>query len=218
VERRPAAAKRKRIRHLSFLLFLLLFPLIAAAMLPLMEAERAILVGFDAAAAWFIAATWIRLSRADLAQLRQRAAGNDANRSLLLLVAFLTCAVVVTVIGLEVGRLGEGDATGLVLVIATLTLAWLFANMIYAVHYAHLYYDPGDRGGDHGGLLFPGGREPRFADFCYFAFVLGMTFQVSDVQIESASIRKVATVHGLVAFLFNVAVVALTVNVVGNAV
>jgi uncharacterized membrane protein len=104
------------------------------------------------------------------------------------------------------------------LVVATLTIAWLFGNMVCALHYAHMFYDPAPGGGDHAGLVFPGTERPDFQDFCYFASVLGMTFQVSDVQIVSSRIRRAATVHALVAFFFNIGVVALAVNVVAAAI
>lgn len=89
---------------------------------------------------------------------------------------------------------------------------------MYAVHYAHMFYDRDAGGGDHKGLNFPGTEQPVFQDFCYFAFVLGMTFQVSDVEIASHRLRRTATLHALVAFSFNIGVVALTVNVVASAI
>ncbi len=97
----------------------------------------------------------------------------------------------------------------------SLLLAWLFLNTIFAVHYAHEFY--GDSGGKHSGLDFPGTKEPDYWDFIYFAFVIGMTFQVSDVQISERKIRRVALVHALIAFFFNVIVIALSVNIVAGS-
>ncbi len=97
---------------------------------------------------------------------------------------------------------------------ATLLLSWLLTHIIFALRYAHEYYarTPGVAKVD-GGLEFPGDESPDYWDFAYFAIVIGMTFQVSDVQITSRKLRRLATVHGLLAFLFNTVIVALTVNI-----
>ena len=100
------------------------------------------------------------------------------------------------------------------LVTATLLLSWFMTHTVFALRYAHEYYarTPGVSPVD-GGLEFPGGSSPDYWDFVYFSFVLGMTFQVSDVQVTSRKLRRLATVHGLLAFLFNTVIVALTVNI-----
>ena len=104
------------------------------------------------------------------------------------------------------------------LVAATLLLSWLVTHMVFALRYAHEYYakdgTPGP--GIDGGLEFPGGQPPDYWDFCYFSLVLGMTFQVSDVQITSRKLRRLALAHGLVGFLFNTVIVALTVNIAAS--
>ncbi len=89
-------------------------------------------------------------------------------------------------------------------------------NTIFALHYAHEFY--GDWGGKGSGLDFPGTREPDYWDFFYFAFVIGMTFQVSDVQITSRRIRRLALFHALIAFAFNTAIVALSINIISGLV
>ncbi len=99
----------------------------------------------------------------------------------------------------------------------TLLLSWLVTHVVFALRYAHEYYErnPGARDVD-GGLEFPGGLRPDYWDFLYFAMVLGMTFQVSDVQITSRKLRRLATAHGLIGFLFNTVIVALTVNIAAS--
>ena len=90
---------------------------------------------------------------------------------------------------------------------------------MFALHYAHSYYadaDPRDSRRHGGGLAFPGERNPEYWDFLYFSFVIGMTFQVSDVQIQDHSLRSIALVHGVVAFFFNVVIMALTINIVAG--
>jgi len=99
----------------------------------------------------------------------------------------------------------------------TLFLSWLVTQVVFALRYAHEYYErqPGASRVD-GGLDFPGGLPPDYWDFLYFAMVLGMTFQVSDVQITSRKMRRLATVHGLIGFLFNTVIIALTVNIAAS--
>jgi uncharacterized membrane protein len=94
------------------------------------------------------------------------------------------------------------------LLVGTLLLSWLMTHTAFALRYAHEYYS--ERGG---GLEFPGEKKPDYWDFFYFSLVLGMTFQVSDVQITSRKLRRLATVHGLLAFLFNTVILALSVNI-----
>jgi uncharacterized membrane protein len=100
------------------------------------------------------------------------------------------------------------------LVAVTLLLSWLVTHVTFAFRYAHEFYAR-DEGGPEvdGGLEFPSEKEPDYLDFLYFALVLGMTFQVSDVQITSRKLRRVATLHGLLGFLFNTVIVAFTVNI-----
>jgi uncharacterized membrane protein len=110
------------------------------------------------------------------------------------------------------------------LVAITLLLSWLMTHTIFALRYAHEYYDavppdtarakPSPTGGSFaGGLDFPGDQPPDYWDFFYFALVLGMTFQVSDVQITARHLRRLATVHGFLSFLFNTVILALSVNI-----
>ena len=100
------------------------------------------------------------------------------------------------------------------LVAATLVVSWLVTQVIFALRYAHEYYTTtGFRPEVDGGLEFPGQEPPDYWDFLYFSIVLGMTFQVSDVQITSRKLRRLATVHGFIGFLFNTVIIALTVNI-----
>ena len=98
------------------------------------------------------------------------------------------------------------------LVVFTLIVSWAVMQVTFAYRYAHAFYDLDAAGKIKGGLDFPGEDEPDYWDFLYFAVVLGMTFQVSDVQITSRGLRRFATGHGFLGFLFNTVVVALTVN------
>ena len=104
-----------------------------------------------------------------------------------------------------------------ILVAVSLILAWTFANTVYAMHYAHLYYDTDEAGRDCGGIIFPGTDEPAMWDFVYFAFTIGVALQTADAAIQSRRIRRVVTGHAIVSFFFNVGVLALVVNVVASS-
>ena len=99
------------------------------------------------------------------------------------------------------------------LVAATLLLSWLLAHMVFTFRYAHEWYDLDAGRNTKGGLDFPSDDLPDYFDFLYFSIVIGMTFQVSDVQIRSRRLRRLALLHGLLSFLFNTVIVALTVNI-----
>lgn len=99
------------------------------------------------------------------------------------------------------------------LVALTLFVSWLMTHTVFAYRYAHEYYECDDKGKIVGGLAFPEDQVPDYWDFVYFSIVLGMTFQVSDVQITSRKLRRLATVHGLLGFLFNTVILALSVNI-----
>ncbi len=98
-------------------------------------------------------------------------------------------------------------------VAATLTLSWLLAHVVFTFRYAHEWYDLDALGQTKGGLQFPSDDQPDYLDFLYFSVVIGMTFQVSDVQITARRLRRLALLHGMVSFLFNTVIVALTVNI-----
>jgi uncharacterized membrane protein len=150
-------------------------------------------------------------------RMRQAARRNDANRPLLLILSAAIALVLLTAIAIELAQRGTPEPQVVVLVVATLLLAWAFANTIYALHYAHLFYTADGAGKDSGGVDMPGTDEPDYWDFVYFAFTLGMTFQTSDVSITSRTMRRTVTGHCLVAFVFNLGVVAFSVNVLGGS-
>ena len=102
--------------------------------------------------------------------------------------------------------------------VLTIILSWLLIHTVFALYYAHEFHNEGHSGarGLGGGLEFPDDRTPDYLDFLYFSFTIGMTFQVSDVQIESHRLRRTALAHGVLAFFFNVVILALTINIVAG--
>lgn len=178
-----------------------------------LEWGRAMMAGFDAAAFLFLVSLWPLLDD-ESGDMRRRAKDNDANRVGLLALTGLVMVVILVAVANEL--MGKPPPVVVGLVIATLALAWLFSNTVYALHYAHLFYSGDDRGKDKGGLDFPECDEPDYWDFVYFSFTLGMTFQTSDVEMTRRGMRRVATGHCLAAFVFNLGVLAFTINVLGS--
>ena len=204
-----------RIVHPRFLLFILLVLIAVPSASLYMKPEEAVVFGFNLASLAFILASlplWLE-DRPE--EARRRGARDDGGRVVLLVISAAVLAAVVAALARMIQTKEAVTMPDLLQVVATLLLAWLFVNLIYAHHYGHLYYDQIDKG-DAGGLVFPGTAEPVFADFCYFAFCIGMTSAVSDVNIESLRMRRVTMVHALLAFVFNLGIMALVINVLSG--
>lgn len=178
-----------------------------------------ILVGWNAGIALYLVLTYPMVVHTDVAGIRKRAAEEDEGAFTILLLTIVATVASLVAIVFELGTAKQ--ATGpqafghVALAMTTIFLSWSFVHMIFSLHYAHEYY--GERGdGKIGGLEFPGGGHPDYWDFLYFALVIGMTSQVSDVCVSSRYIRRVVAVHGVLSFFFNLTVLALTVNMVSS--
>lgn len=179
-------------------------------------AEAAALA-FDLAAMVFLLSLIPLLKESGSAVIRRHADANDANRPLVLIVTALVMIVVMAAIAGELPGARTGDLAAVAKLVTTLLLIWLFTNFVYALHYAHDFYTAKPSGkGDCGGIDFPGTPEPAYSDFVYFALTLGMTFQTSDTDITSRRMRNVALFHSFTAFLFNIGVIAFTINALGG--
>jgi uncharacterized membrane protein len=111
---------------------------------------------------------------------------------------------------------GHTRVSPIALSIATVALSWVFTHLVFALHYAHEFYGPDPSPNDQDtreGLKFPGTEHPRYGDFLYFSFVIGCACATADVNITSRRVRWLAMVHGIVAFVFNTAIVALSINI-----
>jgi uncharacterized membrane protein len=174
----------------------------------------AVMAAFDAAAIVFILSCIPLLGTREAHVIKEHASQNIANRVGLLVVTGIVMAVLFVAITAEaVGRNPQPFTK--VLIIVTLALAWVFSNMVYALHYAHLaYLHP--RAGCIG-LEFPRTTHPIYWDFIYFSFTCGMAFATSDVTITETHMRKTVVIHCLAAFAFNIGVLAFTINVLGSS-
>lgn len=175
-------------------------------------------VAWDAGVTAFLLLTFVRLSRArSVAAIRARAAELDQAGGAVLPLSLLAAGASVFVIVYLAASGGGPTAGAAVLTVATIALSWLFVQMIFALHYAHEFYARSDKGrGDREGLMFPGESEADYWDFLHFAVVIGVANQTADVQISSQRLRRIATVHSVIAWLFNTVILALAVNLAVN--
>jgi uncharacterized membrane protein len=175
-----------------------------------------LLVGWDIFVALYLLLVFTMVLRSGITHIRRNAVLQDDGRFLILLVTALGAFASIAAIVFELGA-SNRSASGLILATVTIALSWAAVHTAFSLHYAHEYY----RGGKPGGLQFPNGDQHEDADywdFVYFSFVIGMTAQVSDVGITDKIIRRTATVHGIISFVFNTALVALMVNIAASAI
>lgn len=211
-----------RIAPPRFLAWLAMIALaVAAAMLLPGDGARILLIGFDLATLIFLASLAPLLRDHGPEHIAAHAAANDANRTLLLVIMALLAGIIMLVIAreLEIGRANprSPDPATIALVLGTLLITWLAGNVVMAMHYAHLFYSAGaKRGAYAGGLDFPGDDAPDYHDFLNFALVIGMTFQTADIAMTSRAMRRISTWHSLGAFLFNIGVLAFSINLIAG--
>jgi uncharacterized membrane protein len=177
-----------------------------------------LLVAWDAGAALYLVLVGLLMARSGAEHIRGHAAREDEGRVGILVLTVLAALASLGAIVAELGSESEAERTAIDLTLATTTivLSWILIHVIFALHYAHGYY--GEHGAKHSGLNFPGDETPDYWDFVYFSLVIGMTSQVSDVAVASKAIRRTVIAHGVVSFFFNVALLALMVNIAASAI
>lgn len=170
----------------------------------------------------FLLLSWSVMLRATPETMRSNAKRQDEGRLVILsLVTTAACASVFAIGFMLKDAKGEAGNLLLPVLLAAITIlgSWLLVHTIFALHYAHGYYQDGNQSlaeSKAEGLDFPGDIEPDYWDFLYFSFVIGMTSQVSDVAIESRSMRRLALIHGVLSFFFNTAIVAMSINIIAG--
>ena len=176
---------------------------------------------YDAAAALILIYDWVFVLRNVASHTIRRAAQADPGRNIVLIVvlisiiAGLASAIVILGKGPSVPASDHGIA--LAFGILAVCLGWFLIHTSFLFRYAHLYYYDSDQDGTaQRGLTFPGTTEPDDYDFAYFSFVIGMTFQVSDVQITDRGVRSIALYHAILSFGYNTAILALGVNLASS--
>jgi uncharacterized membrane protein len=175
-----------------------------------------VIVAWDSGVVSFLLLTLHLFLTRDPKQMPALAEAQQDGQWTIFWVTFLVS--VVSFFAVTTGLADLKDLTGaqrtlrVVFVAATLILSWLLTHVVFAVRYAYEWYES-DGTSLRKGLEFPRDDQPDYMDFLYFSLVLGMTFQVSDVQITARRLRRLATLHGLVSFLYNTVIIALTVNI-----
>lgn len=204
-------------RFLAFLLLLVLGTVGWGVLFPAHVWQDRLAMGFDLAASLMLLSLVPLLGDHGAVAMRRRSAGNDANRALVLVLTTVVTLVVLAAVTVELKGARAGNPLAIARLVITLALIWLFGNSTYMLHYAHAFYAPDGKSGDAGGITFPGTPHPSYSDFAYFAFTLGMTFQTSDVEITAPALRRAALLHCIAAFVFNIGVIAFSINALGGA-
>jgi uncharacterized membrane protein len=164
------------------------------------------------------------MMQADRLSIRRRAQLTDDGKYAFLGLSILAAIASFAAIVFELS--GVKDLTGsdkvahIALVVTTIVSSWFFVHLTFTLHYAHEYFadelrtpDPSDV---RGGLIFPGTKDPRYIDFLYFSYIIGVASQTADVATSSPTMRTLALVHGIVSFFFNTTILALTINIAAS--
>ena len=174
-----------------------------------------LLIGWDSFIALYLVLVYVLVFSSGIGHIKRNAILQDDGRFVILMVTALGAFASIAAIVSELGT-GHRGAAELTIAVVTIALSWAAVHTTFALHYAHDFYRDD---GSPGGLAFPGDeKEPDYWDFVYFSFVIGMTAQVSDVGITDKTIRRTATAHGVISFIFNTALVALMVNIAASAI
>ena len=190
----------------SALLAIVLFGLL----LPTTPPARAMLIAFNVGAGLFLILMLVLMFRANLASMHRRAQIQDDGKWTVLILSLCVAAVVLLALSHELHAAKDKSLWDITLATSTIFISWLYVAVIFAQQYAHSYYlKPGQ-------LVFPGTETPDYLDFTYFAVVLSMCCQTSDVAITSSPFRRLVMLHSIVSFFFNVIIIAITVNVVAG--
>jgi uncharacterized membrane protein len=212
---RPTVSHFSHHRHFYLAL---VAGLVAWGLAAWLRLELPLSIGGDVFFGVFLASMYGLAQCGTAAQLRRRSAYEDEGKFVILLLTLGALALIVGSIFVLLAKDGHKDPWQIVLALSTVPLGFLALHTVMAFHYAHIFYGRADKAKagkvqDTGGLEFPGTPEPTAWDFLYYSFVVGMTAQVSDVDVHSGEMRRLTLVHGLVSYLFNTVVLALAVNV-----
>ena len=178
-----------------------------------------VMLGWNTFSLSMIIMSWVSFFITDSKQIREQAKVQDPSRTIIFIIIIISTLASFFAVLLLILSKGENDNTSslrIAVAVAGMLFSWFLIHTIFTLRYAHIFY------GDHetkpnthaGGLEFPGDSKPEYLDFAYYSFVLGMTFQVSDVQITSKRLRSLAMLHGLLSFVFNTIMIALTINLI----
>lgn len=153
---------------------------------------------------------------ADHDKMRMRAQQQDEGRrtllALVVLAALATLGAIIAELAVAKDTQGTQRYAHIALAVLTIASSWAFTHVMFAVHYAHDFYNNRAKK-QPDGLLFPGTEHPDYGDFVYFAFIIGTSAQTADVSLTTSAMRRTGLLHCVLAFLFNTTLLALTINI-----
>ncbi|CAN5901635.1 DUF1345 domain-containing protein [soil metagenome] len=172
------------------------------------------IIGWDSGALTLVVLAWTVILRADSAATRKRAGSDDPGRHVVFVIALVASLFSLFAAAFVLKQVrtmtGQEQQTWTILTLGAIALSWAMTHTAYTLRYAHLYY----RGGGRHGLQFPGDEAPADIDFAYFAFTVGMCFQVSDVTVSTTVCRRAVLLHAVLSFVYNTMILALALNLV----
>lgn len=188
---------------------------------PWLSLHTRALIGWNAGSLTYLLLAWSAVAKADAEMTKVRAQLYDQSGYVIFLLVVVASSASFVAIGFIVGDAKAlplaPRAAHLTLSILALLLSWLLIHTLFAFHYAHEYYWRERPSNDHiRGLRFPGEKEPDYLDFVYYSFVVGMTSQVSDVAVVARHMRRVTLIHGILSFVFNITILAMSINIIGG--
>lgn len=183
------------------------------------ELMTGVMIAWDTFSLTLITLSWVTFFNTNSEELRSQAEKQDESRYAIFLIVL--ASVCVSLIGILVSMKNTHESLvhkelHTFFSMVGVGMSWFLLHTTFTLRYTHLYYSSTDEL-NHGGIEFPGKCDtPDYLDFAYFSFVIGMTSQVSDVQISSRAVRRVVLLHGLISFVFNAIIVALTISSLAN--
>lgn len=175
-------------------------------------------IGWDIFAGLYVLMTGLLILNSTISFCRHGAALNDEGDGVILLMTVLGAGTSFFAIISELAAskaAGQSIMMTFIFTAVTVLVSWMFTHVTFALHYANLFYRS-DARGEHGGLLFPGNREPDYRDFLYYSFVIACAAQTADVSTLSPAMRHVTLIHCVTAFAFNSAILALMINITAS--
>ncbi|HZP85745.1 MAG TPA: DUF1345 domain-containing protein [Burkholderiales bacterium] len=214
-----------RLRALQRLILSVAAACVAFFVLPATLGHRSrLLVTWNVGAWVYLILAGMTVARADAAMTRARTQAYDQSGYVIFILVVASAAASFVAIGFLIGDIKGlsmwARARHLMLSVLALISSWLLIHTVFAFHYARRYYASRRRQGnsEKGGLSFPGEREPDYLDFMYYSFVVGMTSQVSDVTTASRSMRTLTLIHAILSFIFNIAILAMSINIIASVI
>ena len=164
--------------------------------------------------------TWYVILSADPSEAAREACIQDSSRTAIFIFVVLAAIFSVFAVGAELGTAKGLDraylAGHILFSLVAIFTSWSLVHTVFTLRYAHVFYDTPTNDEAHGGLAFPDEQKPDYLDFAYFSFTIGMCFQTSDVSITSRRLRRLALVHSVISFCFNLAILGLSINMISG--